>query len=162
MTDWDSMRAADSDRQRTTDILKAALAEGRLTAEEYNRRLGLALNARTYGELKVIVADLPSGPGFAQPTPAPTLPVVATPWASPVPQPAQRPTNGLAKASVISGALGFATCGVGGIPAVITGHMALQRINRTQENGSNMAITGLVLGYVQIGFMLLLVLTGLS
>lgn len=164
MSDWDSMRAADSDRQRTTDVLKAAVAEGRLTPEEYNRRLDQALTAKTYGELKQLVADLPSGPtpGFAPPTPTPGLPVVAHPWASPVPYEPQRRTNGLAKASVISGALGFATCGVGGIPAVITGHMALHRIHRSQEHGANMAIVGLVLGYLQIGFILLAVIAGIA
>lgn len=164
MSDWDSMRAADTDRQRTADVLKVAYAEGRLTPDEYERRLGAAMSARTYGELKQIVADLPSGPtpGFAHPTPTPALPVVATPGASPVPQPVQRPTNNLAKASSICAVLGFATCGVTGIPAVITGHLALQQINRTKENGSGQAITGMVLGYVQIGFMLLLVLTGLA
>ncbi len=39
--------------------LRAAAAEGRIVAEELEERLGLALRARTYGELDALVADLP-------------------------------------------------------------------------------------------------------
>ena len=45
------MRASSADRERTVDVLKAGFAEGRLTQDEYNDRMGRAYSARTYGEL---------------------------------------------------------------------------------------------------------------
>lgn len=58
-TDIETLRAADSDRQKVADQLKAALDEGRLTLHEYDERIGDAYAARTYKELLVLVADLP-------------------------------------------------------------------------------------------------------
>ncbi len=55
-------RASDADREQTAERLRRATAEGRLGADELDQRLGAALRARTYGELDVIVADLPGGP----------------------------------------------------------------------------------------------------
>ena len=55
------MRAASADRERAVDVLKAGFAEGRLTQEEYNDRMGRAYAARTYGELTALTADLPAG-----------------------------------------------------------------------------------------------------
>jgi hypothetical protein len=54
-----SMRAADSDRQRIADRLKFALDEGRLTLHEYDERIAGAYAARTHAELRVLVQDLP-------------------------------------------------------------------------------------------------------
>lgn len=45
-----------------------AAGDGRLTAEELDERLEAALTARTYGELAVLIRDLPAAPGFAPPT----------------------------------------------------------------------------------------------
>jgi hypothetical protein len=53
------MRASDADRARIAEQLRRATDEGRLLAHEFDDRLGQALNARTYGELDAIVADLP-------------------------------------------------------------------------------------------------------
>lgn len=58
MTDV-SMRAADTDRDRTVERLRDAAAEGRLTPDDLERRLETALAARTYAELEGVVADLP-------------------------------------------------------------------------------------------------------
>ncbi|MFJ8143998.1 DUF1707 domain-containing protein [Streptomyces sp. NPDC096048] len=55
------MRASDADRDRVTDMLREALAEGRLTAEEHAERVEGVLAARTVGELDVFVQDLPAG-----------------------------------------------------------------------------------------------------
>jgi hypothetical protein len=60
------LRAADSDRERTAERLRTAAAEGRLSAEELEERLEVALAARTHGELEAVVADLPS----AEPPPS--------------------------------------------------------------------------------------------
>ncbi|MGW7660588.1 DUF1707 SHOCT-like domain-containing protein [Streptomyces sp. NPDC054756] len=71
------LRASDADRDRIADILRDALAEGRLTADEHAERVEGVLAARTVGELEVFVRDLPAGhprrtaPAAARPVPAP-------------------------------------------------------------------------------------------
>jgi hypothetical protein len=59
MAEHRNMRASDADRAQITEQLWRATEEGRLFAHEFDDRLGQALNARTYGELDAIVADLP-------------------------------------------------------------------------------------------------------
>lgn len=59
MAEHRNMRASDADRARIAVQLRRATDEGRLLAHEFEDRLGLALNARTHGELDAIVADLP-------------------------------------------------------------------------------------------------------
>jgi hypothetical protein len=55
------LRASDADRDRIADVLREALAEGRLTAEEHAERVDGVLNAKTVGELERFVQDLPAG-----------------------------------------------------------------------------------------------------
>lgn len=76
------LRASDADRDRIADILREALAEGRLTAEEHSERVEGVLAAKTVGELDVFVRDLPAAhPRQASPRmPAPNRP---TPGAIP-------------------------------------------------------------------------------
>ncbi len=63
-----TMRASDADR----DVVLAELSEhfqaGRLTSDELEERTGQALQARTFGDLARLTADLPSS--------APTRPAV--------------------------------------------------------------------------------------
>jgi hypothetical protein len=54
------LRASDAERERAADRLREAAAEGRLSAEELEGRLGRAFGARTRGDLEAVVADLPS------------------------------------------------------------------------------------------------------
>jgi hypothetical protein len=54
------LKASDADREHVAERLRRATGEGRLVAEELEERLGLALTARTYGELDAVVADLPT------------------------------------------------------------------------------------------------------
>lgn len=56
-----TMRASDADREQVAERLRHATAEGRLLADELEQRLGVALSARTYGELDALVSDLPGG-----------------------------------------------------------------------------------------------------
>ncbi|MFJ5835445.1 DUF1707 domain-containing protein [Streptomyces shenzhenensis] len=71
------LRASDADRDRIADILREALAEGRLTADEHAERVEGVLNAKTVGELEVFIRDLPAAHGrpaaspYAPPRPAP-------------------------------------------------------------------------------------------
>jgi hypothetical protein len=53
------MRASDADRAQVAEQLRRATIEGRLLGDEFDERLEQALDARTYGELDAIVADLP-------------------------------------------------------------------------------------------------------
>jgi hypothetical protein len=53
------MRAGDADRQAVADRLRGALEEGRLDLHEYDERLQKAYAAKTYGDLKGLLDDLP-------------------------------------------------------------------------------------------------------
>ncbi|MGK5732215.1 DUF1707 SHOCT-like domain-containing protein [Streptomyces sp. URMC 124] len=55
-----ALRASDADRDRTAGILRDALGEGRITAEEHAERIGAVYRARTLGELEPLVGDLPA------------------------------------------------------------------------------------------------------
>ena len=76
------LRASDADRDRIADILREALAEGRLTADEHAERVEGVLTAKTVGELEVFIRDLPAAherraaPAY---TPAPNRPTDAIP-----------------------------------------------------------------------------------
>jgi len=76
MSDAAHLRAGDSDRDRTIALLSEAFAQGRLTQDEFDARLGTATSARTYGELAALTRDLP-GTAPAVPPPVP-LPVDGT------------------------------------------------------------------------------------
>ncbi len=68
----DSIRISDADRDRIAGRLRDHFAEGRITREELDERLTATLNAKTFGDLRPITADLPGpGPG---PAPAPRIP----------------------------------------------------------------------------------------
>jgi hypothetical protein len=77
MGDRELMRASDDDRQQVVDRLRAAVEDGRLKMEEFTERMGLAYQAVTYGDLAMLVADLPP----ASPQPGPRL--ASAPAASP-------------------------------------------------------------------------------
>jgi hypothetical protein len=54
------LRASHVDRDAVVEVLRIAAGDGRLTAAELDERLEAALTARTYAELAVLTADLPS------------------------------------------------------------------------------------------------------
>jgi hypothetical protein len=64
------LRASHEDRDRVVELLRVSAGDGRLTADELDERLELAMTARTYGELAKLVADLPAA-GSVAPSPAP-------------------------------------------------------------------------------------------
>lgn len=65
------IRASDADRDRVADILRDALAEGRLTTEEHSERLDGVYAAKTVGELEPFVRDLPVPTSATAPAHAP-------------------------------------------------------------------------------------------
>ncbi|MBN1530788.1 MAG: DUF1707 domain-containing protein [Thermoleophilaceae bacterium] len=52
--------ASDAERDAAAERLRRAGGEGRLAPEELEERLGVALSARTRGELDAVVGDLPA------------------------------------------------------------------------------------------------------
>ncbi|HEX4816247.1 MAG TPA: DUF1707 domain-containing protein [Nonomuraea sp.] len=52
------LRASDADRERIAQVLQDAHADGRLTLEELEERLGVLYSARTLGELAQLTGDL--------------------------------------------------------------------------------------------------------
>jgi Domain of unknown function (DUF1707) len=72
------LRASHDDRDRVVEMLRVSAGDGRLTAEELDERLEVAMTARTYGELARLVADLPAaGSGAVAPALAPRAKDVA-------------------------------------------------------------------------------------
>jgi hypothetical protein len=54
------LRAAQSDREHAITMLKTAYAQGRLTKDELEVRVGQAFASRTYAELAALTADMPA------------------------------------------------------------------------------------------------------
>lgn len=70
------LRAADRDREHAAGVLAGALATGRLTVVEHAERLEAAFAAKTVGELRGLVSDLPATrPLQARRRPLPNRPV---------------------------------------------------------------------------------------
>ena len=70
------LRASDADRDRVIELLRAAVADGRLDQGEFDERLDAALAARTFDALTPLTADLIAAPGSDG---AFTLPLAGTP-----------------------------------------------------------------------------------
>ena len=71
----DRIRIGDADRERVTARLREHFAEGRLTSEELEERITAALSAKTLGDLRRIMSDLPD------PAPVPPPGMQSAPWA---------------------------------------------------------------------------------
>jgi hypothetical protein len=67
-----ALRVSHEDRDEIAEVLRVAAGDGRLTADELDERLELALTARTYDDLAGLTSDLPA-PGAAS-TSAPGVP----------------------------------------------------------------------------------------
>jgi hypothetical protein len=67
----DELRVSYDDRDRVAEQLRVAAGDGRLTTEELDERLEIALTARTYAELARVTKDLPSAAGTVLGAPAP-------------------------------------------------------------------------------------------
>lgn len=89
MTSPDAMRASDGDRERVVQALQEQVGEGRLTLQEFEERSTAVYEAKTVGELRKLLEDLPvdvfprsapppfgMGAGWQQPFPMPAVP----PW----------------------------------------------------------------------------------
>jgi DUF1707 SHOCT-like domain len=65
MVDDPSFRASDEDRERLVAVLREQMVTGRLTSEELGERVGAAYAAKTWGDLRRLVEDLPVTVQFA-------------------------------------------------------------------------------------------------
>ena len=127
---YGQMRSSAAEREHTIDVLKTAFADGRLTKQEYEDRIGLALRPLTYAELAALTSDLPAGlPGSPFPPPGH------------LPQPASRPLNKMAVASLVSSLLP-------GLPllAVLLGLIAHGQIQERGDRGARLATAGMMIG----------------
>jgi len=62
----ETLRASDADRRAAVERLEKALAEGRITAEEFRQRTEAAYAATTTAALRPLLADLPDRPAPAE------------------------------------------------------------------------------------------------
>ena len=131
------MRASTIDRDRAVEVVTKAYTEGRLTKDEHDARVGRAMTASTFAELDSVVVDLPGG--RHPPPPAPPK------------------NNSLAVASLVCGVAQVMLWPLVTIPAVVLGHVARHQIRRTGEQGAGLALAGLILGWVGVGFAVLAV-----
>jgi hypothetical protein len=134
------MLAADADRERAIDVLKAGFAEGRLTKAEYDDRAASVHAARAYSELGALIADLPAGPLGR--------PAHYLNGGYPPRQMAQPATNSMAVAALACGIAEFLTMGLTAIPAIVLGHAARRQVRKTGHRGDGMALAGLILGWI--------------
>ena len=97
------MKACHADREQMIDVLKVAFVQGRLTKDEFDDRVGLALASHTYAELAAVTADIPVGLAGAQPPRRPPRRQVsnAAGWG----------TSGLFTPVVLAAALAFGSLG---------------------------------------------------
>jgi len=130
------MRASMTDRDRVIEVVKASFAEGRLTKQELDQRVGQALVSHYFLELMALIADLPVGP-FGR-----------LPW-----HPATSAPPRLSRLATIALACALAgplTAGITAVPAIIFGHVARRRVRRTGERGFAGATAAVALGWLMV------------
>jgi hypothetical protein len=66
----DSVRASHGDREHVMGLLQEAYAQGRITVDEFGDRTDRAGAAKTVGDLRPLVADLPAAQPTATPVPS--------------------------------------------------------------------------------------------
>jgi Domain of unknown function (DUF1707) len=110
------MRAGDGDRQAVAERLKAALDEGRLDLHEYDERLQKTYAAKTFGDLKGLLDDLP---GTVPPQQARVAPHHAA-----APQPVQQDSRSSGPAWVFPFGGVFVVCVlIWAITSISSGHL---------------------------------------
>jgi hypothetical protein len=151
------LRSSHADRERAADVLKAAFAEGRLDQDEYNERVGLVHESRTYAELAALTGDLPVGPlgtlfpggqvpgGQPPAIPAGLGPPAVAADSAKAASDGARPVSQLAIASLFFGlaTLLFPVLPITLFPAIILGVAALARISTAGQRGVGMAAAGI-------------------
>jgi hypothetical protein len=83
-----------------------------------------------------------------------------SPYPQPYPYTPARPTNGMAIAAMVLGILWVYW--IGSVLALIFGYVARNEIRRTGQGGDGMAIAGIVLGWVGVGFLGITLMAGIA
>ena len=155
------MRAASVDRERAVDVLRAGFAEGRLTKDELDGRVERVYASRTYGDLAVLTADLPTGPlGTMAPIPPPPPPwpgwsgYPPRPYPPPyyLPMPRPRQVNGTAIAAFVCAFIP----GPLSVAGIALGFEARGQIKRRGDGGTALANAAIVIGVITTLALLLL------
>lgn len=133
------IRVSDAERESVVAHLSAAVAEGRLTLDEFSERSQLAYASRTWGELAHLVNDLPAPP-VAGVTPAAAVPAAAG-------QAGKLPLAALI-VGIISIPLTFCAVlgGIAGSVAIVLGIAALRHRGERAPGERGMALAGLLCG----------------
>ncbi|MFB9237159.1 DUF4190 domain-containing protein [Plantactinospora siamensis] len=95
-------------------------------------------------------------PGYQYPG-QPAGPTPGYPYGYGQPVPAQRPNNTLALVSMILALVGVATCITAPVGAIL-GHVAMKQIRERGEGGEGMAKTGIIVGWILTGLLVLLLI----
>lgn len=69
--------------------------------------------------------------------------------------PAGRGTNGMAIGALVAALVGILACGIGAVVGAILGHIALNQIKQSGEEGRGMALAGVIVGWIFFGIGLL-------
>jgi hypothetical protein len=138
---YPGMRAADADRERALDVLRAGFAEGRLTRDQFDERIAGVHRVRTYGELSTLTQGLPVGP----------LPGMRAPLT----------TNENAIEAMKWAVLGLTIPLIGTIGALVLAYDARAQIRRTGEPGKRLVIAALAINYLIIAAAIAAMIAGL-
>lgn len=159
-----SMLISDNERKAAAERLRVAQSEGRLTVSDYDSRLGRVYEARTYADLDVLFADLPTAGqpqqmwpgGFPQPAVGPVngpAAVVHNTIVTPA-MPVMLPNSGAATAGMVLGILGLVGFWIpfGDILlsalAVLFSVIGLTQTSHNAMAGRGRAIAGLICGVI--------------
>ena len=145
------LRAAQADRERAIDVLKAAFAEGRLDRDEFAERVSEVHASKTYGDLAGLTADLPVGP--LGELPVAKWPVALPPVAAGTNATKYPPASVFAVLSFLFGLVTviFAGAVVAVLPALICGLVALPDTGSGGKRGRWMAVSGIVIALAGFG-----------
>ena len=116
-------------------------------------------SAPAYGQPAAPAYGQPAAPAYGQPA----APAYGQPaYGQPAPgyaQPAGAKTNVLAIVSLIASIAGFVIAwGIGSIVGIICGHISLNQIKKTGEQGRGLAVAGLIVGYIGLALAILSVI----
>lgn len=128
------LRASHADRERTAALLRQAMADGYLSVEELEERLGGTFAAKHLEELDRLLADLPGAPRPSAPPPSPPPVLVAAP---PAPVPARRravPLGAMLLVAWIAMGAASHTFILPGWPLLLVGLLLVRRARRSRRH----------------------------
>lgn len=169
MNEWYFAKNGQQSGPVSVEDLRARFGAGSLNSSDLVWCEGMS-DWKPLGEVAELAASRPasamaaSSPPVLQNSPDASSSVdPASPYGGPV-QP-NVPTNGLAVASLCCGIASFLGFWIlTALPAVICGHMARGQIRESHggQQGSGMALAGLIMGYLMIALTLLLFVVGVG